>query len=154
MKKRACIGLMLMSLFVSLAAATSASAQSLNLNVDVPFDFYVGDKQIPAGEYTVTSTNDDGSLLRIRSTDGRESAIFLTNAVCSAQRHSRPARLVFNKYADQHFLTAVWENTSEGRGVRAAKRERNLRKELYIAGSNANAPGVEIVTIVARLDKR
>lgn len=156
MKKIACVGLLLMSFFVSLPAGASASAQPADeLVAEIPFDFYVGGKTMPAGEYTVrTVTTSDDSGLQLRSAAGSESVIILTHAAQARSRRPGPARLVFNRYGDQRFLSVVWRSGGDGRELRLSKRERNLRKELRVAQSGGPAaPATEVVTVVARLEK-
>ena len=150
MRKHLCESLLALSFLVSmLVAAAPASAQSTNdLHAQVPFDFYVGDSLISAGDCTVASVTSDGSGLRITSNGSKASAITLTNlANGNPNREARP-RLVFHKYGDQYFLAAVWGADQDGRAMIESKRERRLRKEMRAAWHAAAEP--EIVTIAAR----
>ena len=157
MKKMAYVGLLLMSFLVPLPAGASASAQPADeLVAEIPFDFYVGGKTMPAGEYTVRTVTayDDGGL-QIRSADGSEGVLILAHAAQARSRRPGPARLVFNRYGDQRFLSVVWRSGGYGRELRPSKRERNLRKELRVAQKSGGpaAPPTGVVTVVARLEK-
>ena len=145
MRKRICLSLVALSFLVSMATVAPAYAKSVDgMKAQVPFDFYVGDRLAPAGEYGVTSLNDDESALRI--CNGRQGNTVLTNSA-TEMGEGRP-RLVFHKYGDQYFLAAVWGTDNTGRTLHETKRERQLRKE--IATARRHASEMEIVTIDAR----
>lgn len=145
MRKRACISLLAFSLVVSALAVSPASAKSgMELRAQVPFDYHVGDRVIPAGRCAVTTTNNDGSVLSIRS-EGGEVALALTNGKQAKSGKSSP-RLVFHKYGDQYFLAAVWSADEMGRTLPESDSERTARRGREVAG-NAR---VEVVTVAAR----
>jgi hypothetical protein len=150
MRKHLCESLLALSFLVSmLAAGAPASAQSVKrLKAQVPFDFYVGDSLISAGDCTVASVTSDGSGLRITSNGSKASAITLTNLANGSPNREAQPRLVFHKYGDQYFLAAVWGADQDGRAMIESKRERRLRKEMRAAWHAAAEP--EIVTIAAR----
>ncbi|HYX30493.1 MAG TPA: hypothetical protein VE863_18290, partial [Pyrinomonadaceae bacterium] len=55
--------LSLVSVFSLCAAVASANAQlSVPVRAKVPFDFNVGDKKLPAGEYTFSRTSSSSDL--------------------------------------------------------------------------------------------
>ena len=145
MRKRICVSLLALSFLVSMASAAPASAKSVDgTKAQVPFDFYIGDRLAPAGEYAVASLNDDESALRI--CNGRQGNTVLTNT--ASEMGQRRPRLVFHKYGDQYFLAAVWGADNMGRMLRETKRERSLRKEIRSARGHASE--MEVVTIDAR----
>jgi hypothetical protein len=147
MRKRACLSLLALSLIVSAMAVAPAYAKSLGgLRAQVPFDFHIGDKMVPSGDYTVAAANDDGSALRIRSASGRECATTLANAKQAKVNAKSSPRLVFHKYGEQYFLAAVWGDGETGREIPESGRERALRKGRLVAG-NAR---MEVITIAAR----
>lgn len=150
MRKQVSTSLLALGLLVSmLAAAVPASAKSASeLRAQVPFDFYVGDRLISAGDCRVTSVNADESGLRIDGNGGRQSAITLTNLKSASANAKANPRLVFHKYGDQYFLAAVWGAEQDGRALPESKRERMLRKERRVA--QQSGAGMEIVTIEAR----
>jgi hypothetical protein len=151
MRKHVSTSLLALSLLVSmLAAAAPASAKSGNdQRAQVPFDFYVGDRLITAGDCRISSVNDDGSGLRIDANGGRQSAITMTSLKSGSVNKQASPRLVFHKYGDQYFLAAVWGAERDGRALPESKRERNLRKEMRVA-QQAGAAAMEIVTVEAR----
>jgi hypothetical protein len=156
MKKRICISLLAMTLLVSLAVPAPASAESgATLVANIPFDFYVGGRLVPAGEYKVSRLSPDGSALLVRSADGRESVIAPARAVEADRQDGRRARLTFHRYGGQHFMAAAWAPGADGRALPRSGRERRLRKELRrarSAGDATKAATVEVVTVAARCE--
>ena len=150
MRKQICESLLALSFLISmLAAAAPTSAKSANdLRAQVPFDFYVGDARISAGDCRVTSINADDSALRIEGNGGRQHALTVTNLKTGGINSEASPRLVFHKYGDQYFLASVWGSDQDGRALPESKRERMLRKERRVAQQSGAA--MEIVTVEAR----
>jgi len=123
----------MLALVVGVALATtlvSANAQSTSIvRANIPFDFIVGDKTLPAGKYTVNSAASDGQALNIRTSEGKSLALVLTHDAAERSQ-KRIARMVFHRYGQQYFLAEVWSGASHGRQLMQSKRERNLRQEL------------------------
>ncbi len=96
------------SLFVLLAVAPALgqSRSSHKIQADIPFDFMVGDTTLPAGTYTVSTSAPD--VLLIRSLDGHESVLVITQSVQENLTPSDETKLVFTRYGDQYFLAQVW----------------------------------------------
>lgn len=105
MKKQILMVLTTLSLFVTLAA-TSVHAQSdMHLKVNIPFEFYVRNRILPAGEYTVRQIGRD--TLQIRSVDCRASDLFMTIPT-QAGTTPNQSTLIFRRYGDQYFLSTIW----------------------------------------------
>lgn len=88
-------------------SATNGNAQtssSPTMRAHVPFTFKVGEKSLPAGDYTVRILNptSDRKTLQIRSENGRVSAIVQTVGVNSALAEN--TKLVFRRYGEQYFF--------------------------------------------------
>ncbi|MFL6337021.1 MAG: hypothetical protein ACJ754_27280 [Pyrinomonadaceae bacterium] len=147
MRKQMCVGALALSFLVSLATLPAAAKSVDGMRAQVPFDFHVGESLVKAGAYTVKSVTSDEQLLRISGDNGM--AATTTNYGTERGNGEGRARLVFHKYGDQYFLTAIWGADSTGRTLSESKRERNLRKELA-AARGAGAAAMEIVTIDAR----
>lgn len=94
-------------IIISGAFAITAQAQtpvSQTMRAHVPFAFNVGDKELPAGVYTVSILNPaaDRKALQIRSEDGHVSAIVQTLGVKGSQANN--AKLVFRRYGESYFF--------------------------------------------------
>jgi hypothetical protein len=138
------------------AVASNAQSRGKKIKADIPFDFVVGDKTLAAGEYLVgqITTNSDAGIL-IRSSDGHQKAISLTNAV-SASAPKRKNALTFRRYGNTYFLAQVWLSGSvSGREVLKSKTERSTERELArnsSAGNLAQNAKAEVVTIIAEVE--
>ena len=162
MKKELLKGITMLALIVTLALATaviSANAQSANSNkvVDnVPFEFSVGYKSMPAGEYSVQTIASASDGLLIQSADGKISALRLSDAIQTSKDKPK-ARLVFHRYGDRYFLAEVWNGADNtGRQLRQSQEERALAGELSIASANNHASPAtqtpyELVEVLAAL---
>lgn len=96
------------SAFFALAAlAVSGHAQvSDQLLVNVPYDFVVSGKTLPAGAYRVSRISDnDLSELAITSFEQRAGALLLSSEVTSTNEN-KPA-LRFEHIGDQYFLSRI-----------------------------------------------
>jgi hypothetical protein len=117
--------LVVVASFAVLACA-GLRAQSVDLRATIPFDFRAGDKLMPAGEYVVQGLN-PWIILRQQGGDKAASAL-MTNAA-SRGNSTGDSRLVFNRYGDTYFLTAIWNQSTEyGRQVPETALQRELAK--------------------------
>ncbi len=127
MYKHAYQVLIALSLFAVLMVPAT-QAQSIILKADIPFDFVVGNKRLPSGEYHVKPINQVATL--IQSKDARSSAMVLTTAV-QTMKISDAGKLVFNRYGDQYFLSRIWAPASDtGRELRKSRLEREVAQGL------------------------
>ena len=97
-----------LSAFLGLAAFAAATrAQELDqIIVNVPYDFVVAGKTLPAGTYRVKRANDhDTRLLAITSFENRQGVLLLSSEV-SSTREDKPA-LSFQRVGDQYFLSKI-----------------------------------------------
>ena len=162
MKKELLKGITMLALIVTLALATaviSANAQSANSSkvvANVPFEFSVGYKSMPAGEYSVQTIPSASDGLMIQSTDGKISALRLSDAT-ETSKDKPKARLVFHRYGERYFLAEVWNGADNtGRQLRQSQEERAAAGELTLASANNHAspatqPTYETVEVLAVL---
>jgi hypothetical protein len=132
-------------MFLAVVAIT-AEAQvsgSKQLRARIPFAFNVGKTELPAGEYTVTvlNPNSDRSVLRIRSNDGRSSAMIQTTGVTSANVSN--ARLVFSRYGDTYYFAQA-QLAGDPTALAAVKTSAQRHKERELA-SNGGRRTVEVI---------
>src|SRR5258705_11636676 len=108
MKRQALRTFTMLSL-VLLLTAVSVSAQSGRSGVlNIPFNFIVGGKTLPAGEYTVEpNKRDSHNVWLVQSREGKASALFATMPV-RANQTLEETKLVFHKYGDEYFLSQIW----------------------------------------------
>lgn len=134
-------------LFTALVIQTAAAARtSSSVVVQIPFDFQVAGKVLPAGRYLVErSTTSSAEGLSLRNVDSKHGAFVLTATVQSRFRQS-DSRLVFNRYKDQYFLSQFWiSGEATGRELIKTDRELRVERELAKAGSAPERVSVAIV---------
>ena len=115
---------------VLMLTAVSVCAQSERSKVTkIPFSFIVGQKTLPAGEYTVEPNRKDShNVWLIQRRDGSTSALFTTMPLRSNEIQEK-AKLIFHKYGDQYFLSQIWTPGSHtGRELLMPRLERELAK--------------------------
>lgn len=129
---------------VAMLAVASVQAQSTGgLTVNVPFDFTAGKTKLSAGVYTIRRSS--GSILALRSANnGKDILVFAPYTVQRAGENL-PGQLVFNRYGDDYFLSAMWTNRDQiGSGTNQTRSERSRAGELAKAKSRP-----ELVAVVA-----
>jgi hypothetical protein len=94
------------AMLIAMAGVVFAGEQ---IRVNVPFEFYVGNQLLPAGEYKIEMGalgTDAASSVVIREESGAGVAFVLTRPV--SNRNTTPAQLRFNQYGtSKHFLASV-----------------------------------------------
>jgi hypothetical protein len=161
MKKQALRAVTMLVSIVALAFMTalvsSAQSRSQQLRAHIPFDFVVGDKTLPAGEYVVgmiTNSSDEGIV--VRSRDGKRSAMRLTSSVQATMRHERGALTFYRGDVDKiYYLKDIWKSgAAVGRQLLPSKAQRAAERRLAAIASNKTSAGnaqAETVTIYAEL---
>ena len=74
------------------------------LQAVIPFDFTVGAKTLPAGDYTVRRLNGNIILIQNSKTSAR---IFTMPVTGEAGKKPGVYSILFNRYGDSYFLAAV-----------------------------------------------
>ena len=92
-----------------LSAATKAGAQKTVVLVDVPFDFFVGTRSMPAGQYSFAP--DGSSFMAVRE---KHSGVTVKIAATQSQRDpGQGASVVFDRIGDQYILHRVLSASSQ-----------------------------------------
>jgi hypothetical protein len=94
------------------------------VSATIPFDFIVGNKTLPAGQYTVSALSQRG--LMVRSEDAKSAVIVLTTGLSAKSAKNQP-RLEFNRYGSTYFLSKVWRGYgNDGHAMYKSNREREI----------------------------
>jgi hypothetical protein len=132
MKKQAYTVIALMVLIGSMTVAAQAQNNGRpQLVAEIPFQFNVGNKTLPAGEYLVRSVSDTSPIvvLNIQSRDGKASAMLMMTSVDAKERDS--AKLIFNRYGSQYFFAQTWlDGYNIGLEAPRSRAERIAQREL------------------------
>jgi hypothetical protein len=100
MKRNTAIALIAIANF---AMAGASFAQSTGVRANVPFDFTVGNKLLPAGTYTIKEQSDH--VIVIKNHDKPISAVSLVNG--DGNRSPNGGKLKFHRYGSQYFLSEI-----------------------------------------------
>src|SRR5258708_30041801 len=79
-----------------------------SMKVHIPFNFTVGERSLPAGNYTLNTQIAPGAVL-IRSNEDMKNAVMLLTTGVSSRKVSEDARLVFQRYGESYFLSQLWK---------------------------------------------
>ncbi len=105
-----------------------ARAQTGELKASIPFSFYAGGQDFPAGEYTIQRDPANTALIHLSDGAGHTLTTFTIRAV--RQPENGP-KLIFNKYGDEYFLSEVrWMRSTEALQLPQSSRERELAKTI------------------------
>jgi len=135
MKNTAYTMIALAVLVCSMAVAANAQNRGHRLVANVPFQFNVGNKTLPAGEYTIAQTNpsSDLAVLQIRTKDGSQSVLVQMNPVVG--KISDSSTLIFRRYGNKYFFAQAWiDGNGEGLSAPSSRSERATQKEMAALG--------------------
>ena len=119
-----------------MTATAFAQLPGIPVRVNIPFDFLVRGKTLPAGEYEISRLTDEPQLLEISNIRNRhEHAAIETEPV--EGRVPNHGKVVFHRYGDSYFLNEIWTAGLEtGRELPASHQERVLRRETLAKGES------------------
>ena len=121
-----------MKLFVWVFAAlgcVSLQAQTV-LTAKIPFDFQLGKKVMPAGEYRIEESSGK-LLLRCRS---ENAAAFVLTMPTSRQKKPETGLVEFNRYGNTYFFEGIrTPYSSTGAGVMPTSHEKELARRVGTA---------------------
>ena len=136
--QRNTMGILVLLAFAVVLAAATVQAQT-RLIASVPFDFSLGQQSMAAGKYEVGYMSELVAV--VRNADTGVSQLLIRSEHVQAYRVQR-AKLVFNKYGHQYFLSEIWDgNSNMGIYLPKSKRE----KEVSLAGNQSSASSEMVI---------
>ena len=102
----------------SFAGVAAARADGDSAIVKVPFQFIVGEKVLPAGEYRIEAQGNDSSVLLITRADGKGGAIAATQSAGAPAPLDASVHVAFKNFLGRSFL---WQVAMPGRDTRELK---------------------------------
>lgn len=127
-----------------LLLATAARAQQNGVKADVPFDFVVGNRAYPAGEYTLRAAFNDAGIIRIENMN-EVLAAFAPSNPCSKAAPSTETKLVFHRIGGHYFLYQVWTV-----GYSIGREFPKGRIEVELAQNHKKPEVVIVAAVIAR----
>ena len=118
----------------AIVSTTNAFGQTgKTVKADVKFDFQIGERIYPAGEYLVERVSQQSdNILQIRSVgDANKKQIIVAGAANAGKRQT--PKLVFQKYGENYFLTGIFLDTEQwGYSIHRLRRQRESEKNLAL----------------------
>ena len=144
MKKQAYTMIALLVLVGSMAVAAQAQTSGRRqLIANIPFQFNVGTKTLPAGEYSVRQVNPDSDhgVLLLSSKDGNASVMIQVGSVIGKAQES--AKLTFHRYGNKYFFAQAWID-GDNTGMQAPKSKAERAAESELAGLQSKTETVAL----------
>lgn len=133
--------LVLSSLFVVMAGLIVYAEVEPRVIANIPFAFIVGNKTLPAGDYTIDRPDsNDPNVLLIRNANNHI-ALFTNAESVQAKQMPDKSELVFNRIGDKYFLSKVWV-TGDDIGCEIPKPR--AERELELSASNSSPQTVTV----------
>ena len=149
-KSVAKIGLLAVMTIIAASVSTQAQSLTYRLTANIPFDFSVAGKKLPAGKYWINRAQQSSgdTVIRISSTDGHSNVTRFTIPIIGFNP-AKDSALVFHRYGDEYFLSEIWPaGASTGRELPKSRAERELEREAQNNGIAAmRAPEVWTITL-------
>ena len=112
--------------------AAPVSAQTVSLRASVPFDFVVGGRTLPAGDYLVGQVHGE-RFLKFQNASGGAMPSAITISMAGSVGAPGEASLTFHRYGSDYFLAEIWDgHTGQSRSIwmSGSEKERANRASL------------------------
>lgn len=137
--KRLSVIILPVFLLLMLAAGTIYAQGTFTvIRGDIPFDFIVGDKTLPAGNYEFHQVLGKNNLPRIQNTKNLEVVVLRATVLAENGKQVKPM-YVFRRYGEQYFIAQIWNGSNAGIEVPKSRMELQVAKNytqpqvIYIA---------------------
>ncbi|HEY8203611.1 MAG TPA: hypothetical protein VIF81_02705 [Pyrinomonadaceae bacterium] len=146
MKKTYAMVTLLALVAVMTVTAAAQSSSNAKIRVHIPFEFNVGDKILPAGEYSIRQVNPSSDLAVLEIANRNRVAAALVRAQSVYTAAANRSTLTFRRCGSQYFFArAAIEGMTEAWQAPKSRAERGVERELALVNSKAEA-----VVIAAR----
>ena len=125
--------LVVVTLVVLSGRAAAQMHSDTKIVAQVPFEFVVANKVVPAGQYTVQAAAMNGDTLMILN-PGSKVGLFSTASRIEGKEGATHCTLLFNHYGDRYFLAGV-----EIEGSTIAYRVTKSKAEAELEAQNVSA---------------
>lgn len=129
--KRQFLLLIAIAVFATALTTNAYGQTGKELRANVKFQFQIGDRIFPAGEYQIESTSrQNDNILLIRSVgDASKIQIIRANHLIAGKGQS--PKLFFQKYGENYFLTQIFLDTDQrGYSIPPSRRHRENKNSL------------------------
>lgn len=115
---------------IALLAVMAVSVQAAQVfRVNVPFQFIVKERVLPAGQYDFMPNDNDQAIEIIPVTKGGSPAVTTVVTRLCGEIHTTPkdSHIVFDKIGDTYFLSELWTAGNDGYLLRVTKEKHQHR---------------------------
>ena len=134
MKRIAAISLILAAGFLT---AGSALAQSRQVAANIPFNFTLNGRSLPAGHYLIGTDPNSPNVLRIEDRD--DSVYVMTMAMPESSERQTNNTVLFHKYGGQYFLSSIRvSGSSINCHLQTSKEEKWAKAQNQVASVRVN----------------
>lgn len=134
-KKHIIIVVLMLTAVFSVSATMAEAQTGHRFLIDVPFDFIVAGRSLPAGKYTVGRFDPSKpNALMIKSVDNRTVRVFLAQRVVGEDQPTTTSSLVFKVREGKLFLYQVWASEAKD-GSQVPLADKNDKRDQY--GNNS-----------------
>lgn len=132
----------ILGLFSVLAIASVHAQTPSRVEANIPFDFSAGKATMKTGTYSIRKTNGNG--LTIRNLQDNSTTVVNAPLTVGSRSSKAGARLVFNRYGDQYFLSQVWTTADSGKQLFPSNAEKTTARQHQLANNGAKAERIEV----------
>lgn len=126
---------------LALLLGSVAQAQQNRVQGTIPFNFLVGDRLYPAGDYTIQRALVNAPVLRIDHGEARTTLV-LSNT-CTSVNPAEKTKFVFHRMGGSYFLYQIWvEGNDRGSEFPMSKTEIEMA---------SNQPKLDLVIVAANI---
>ena len=131
--------LMLFSLFTSCAIGPAIGQTAQTVRAQIPYEFTVGSKTLPAGTYTLSAS---AALIQVQPPSGAAVAARIVTRLGGPAEFLQDGALVFDKEGGQRILSEVWMPGSDGILLHSTPKDHTHEVLMFSSGSqNPNLSG-------------
>jgi hypothetical protein len=110
-----------------LSSSSLIAQETFKVGFNTTFSFYAGGAKLPAGNYTITQSLDDGTFFTIQNTAGTHSVI-LEGRQSSKTTNGNPV-VLFNRYGTTDYLEGVETSTGNSKDFETGIAEKAAAKK-------------------------
>lgn len=131
--------MLLLAALVLVTAVASANAQTARATANVPFEFVVGSKTLPAAHYTISDMTSGSQVVKISARE-ENANLFATTIPLSRKASDDKGKLVFHRYGNRYFLAEIWSpGERQGQKLKKSQEEKSIENEMAIISSKTDS---------------
>jgi hypothetical protein len=129
---------------------TNIQAQpDTHLTANIPFDFYIGNERLAAGEYSIKRLRVNSFV--IQNLESKKSVIAVSSFRLGDINYFQTEKLVFNLYNEEYFLSEIWGEPGRlGYGLSKSKKEKHFAREFRAVHKENKPRQIEVAMAIFR----